>query len=378
MYFYVDESGQTGLELFDENQPFLYYGVLSSKLNVDVLVLDAVKKLREKLHVERLHAAELGNGRLIEIVKDLEKIQKTYDIKFDLYRIAKADHSIIAFFDQVFDQGVNPAITWTGYWTPMRYVLLLKVAYLFDEEMAKEAWTARITVRDELANKHLINVCNSVLDRVHWLPDQRSKTLISDALKWVVKNPSKILYNAASKKDRLQISPNLIGFQSVLHGIASRLEKSKSKSKSKKVIVDRQSQFNKAQKIITEHYQNASKFGEPMALGPGLPIVDYKHMPTVPIECTPGTESVGLELVDIYIWIFKRHIEGKDLAPQLYPLIKKQLNRGMYDEVSIDAISRRWEKWFSELPEPSEEQLAKGKELLEIDENRRQQYVIRD
>lgn len=115
-----------------------------------------------------------------------------------------------------------------------------------------------------------------------------------------------------------------------------------------------------------------------MALGPGLPTIDYRHMPTVPIECTPGTKSVGLELVDIYIWIFKRHIEGKDLAPQLYPLIKKQLHKGMYDEVSINAISKRWEKWFSELPEPSEEALAKGKELLAIDENRRQQHVIRN
>jgi hypothetical protein len=35
MYFYVDESGQTGLNLFDENQPYLYYGVLSSKTNLE-------------------------------------------------------------------------------------------------------------------------------------------------------------------------------------------------------------------------------------------------------------------------------------------------------------------------------------------------------
>ncbi|WP_166370308.1 hypothetical protein [Psychromonas sp. SA13A] len=43
MCFYVDESGQTGLELFDENQPSLYYGVLRSKVNIDVLALSKVK-----------------------------------------------------------------------------------------------------------------------------------------------------------------------------------------------------------------------------------------------------------------------------------------------------------------------------------------------
>lgn len=67
MYFYVDESGNTGLELFDKEQPFLYDGVLSSKFNLDVLCKATVERLREKSGVERLHAAELGNGRLIDV-----------------------------------------------------------------------------------------------------------------------------------------------------------------------------------------------------------------------------------------------------------------------------------------------------------------------
>ncbi|EIT6978145.1 DUF3800 domain-containing protein, partial [Vibrio vulnificus] len=241
MYFYVDESGQTGLELFDKNQPFLYYGVLSSKVNLDELALPCVQKLRKNLGVERLHAAELGNGRLVEIVDDLEALRKKFDIKFDFYRIAKADHAIISFFDQVFDQGVNPTVPWTAYWTPLRYVLLLKLASLFNEDMAKEAWKARITIKNSTAEKLLINVCEAVLARVNILPDARSIEIITDALNWVIKNPEKIQYNADSKKDRLQISPNLIGFQSVMHGIAKRLEKSRSKSR--KVVVDRQSQF---------------------------------------------------------------------------------------------------------------------------------------
>ena len=35
MYFYVDESGQTGINLFDLQQPVLYYGVLSSPHDMD-------------------------------------------------------------------------------------------------------------------------------------------------------------------------------------------------------------------------------------------------------------------------------------------------------------------------------------------------------
>lgn len=376
MFFYIDESGQTGLNLFDKNQPFLYYGVLSSKLNLDILALKTIVKLRKKLNVERLHAAELGNGKLVEIMAELEALRKKFDLKFDFYRVAKADHAIISFFDQTFDQGVNPSVPWTAYWTPLKYILLLKVAHLFDEEMAKEAWKARITIKDSTAHKHLINVCNRVLEKVNTLPDKRSIDIITDAMNWVIKNPSQILYNASSKDEKLQISPNLIGFQIVMHGIANRLEKSNAKSR--RIIVDRQSEFNNAQKWIAKFYQDAKGLKEPMKLGIGLPEMDLRHMPSSPIECTPGTESCGLELVDLYIWIFKRNIEGKKLAPPLFKVIEKQLRKGRYDEVSLNAIGSRWGKWFEELPEPSEEDLKKGQEIRDLDEERRKEHVAKE
>lgn len=35
MYFYIDESGNSGINLFDLEQPYLYYGILSSQFNID-------------------------------------------------------------------------------------------------------------------------------------------------------------------------------------------------------------------------------------------------------------------------------------------------------------------------------------------------------
>lgn len=95
----------TGRNLFDENQPVLYYGVLSAKTNLDVLAGPAVRKARKRRGVERLHASELGLGGLEEISEHLISIQKKYRPRFDCYRVAKADHAVICFFDQVFDQG---------------------------------------------------------------------------------------------------------------------------------------------------------------------------------------------------------------------------------------------------------------------------------
>ena len=285
-----------------------------------------------------------------------------------IYSIAKADHALICFFDQVFDQGLNPAITWSGYWTPLRYVLLIKLASLFDEEMLKLAWSSRIELNDEKANTGLVEVCKIIKGRVGDLPDERSRTLIYDALDWAQNNPSEIYYNAKRKKDLLSITPNLIGFQSVMHGIASRLNKH---NKSASIItVDLQSQFNKGQKTFSEFCASV-KDTPSTTLGPGMPEIDFKDMPTIPLSFKSGTDSAGLEIVDVYLWLFKRMLEKKEVAIEMYPFINEQIPKSMTDEISINALSSRWGEWFANLPEPTDDEMKKGIELKKLDEERR-------
>jgi len=370
MFFYVDESGHTGANLFDEAQPKLYYGLLSSAVNLDYVAESRLESMRRKLGVDRLHAAQLGNGRLAQIADGLIDIQKRFRLRFDLYRVAKPDHAVICFFDQVFDQGMNPAITWTGYWTPLRYVLLLKLASLFDEELAKRAWAARISLDNQAADGELIAICDALRSRLNHLSDARSRELIGDTLAWAIANPREISYNVSSKDQILQVTPNIIGFQSVMHGIAGRL-RTIGRAASR-IVVDRQSQFNKSQQTLAQWYASAA--GMRMPTGPGMPEVNFQGMPTIPIEFKAGTESAGLELVDVYLWTFKRVLEQKEIAQELYPLINHQLHRGKTDEVSLAAIAERWTRWEQGVPQLSEmpaEQLARGRELHLIEENRR-------
>lgn len=371
MHFFVDESGHTGPNLFDPNQPMLYYGVLSSELNIDVLSADLLQKLRRRLGVPRLHAAELGNARLAPIAEELAALQKRLNLRFDLYRVAKPDHAIICFFDQVFDQGMNPAMTWTGYWTPIRYVMLLKVAALFDEGLAKLAWEARLQLDDKKSEQLVTEVCYQLLERVGSLPDARSRQLIGDTLNWAAEHPGELHYNAKTKESRLSVMPNVIGFQSVMLGIASRLQKGRRKVS--RIVVDQQSQFNKAQKTLHDHYVAASKVT--LQSGPGLPEVNFKGVPNVPIEFLAGADSYGLELVDVYLWAFRRVMEKKELAPDLMRLVVPQLQRGRTDEISLAAIANRWTRWFDTLPDPSDEQLLKAKEIQALDEARRQKAL---
>lgn len=242
-----------------------------------------------------------------------------------------------------------------------------KVAYLFDDKILKKAWDARIETNDTTAESFLVEVCQTLKGRVASLPDQRSRTLIYDTLTWAEKHPSEIHYNTKSKKDILSVTPNLIGFQSVIHGIAAKLKDKKKEAAC--ITVDQQSQFNKAQRTLSEIYTSVK--GEQIPLGLGLPVMDMRHIPSVPLTFMSGADSAGLELVDIYLWIFKRFMERKELAPQLLPFFRRESLRSRIDEVSINAIVARWSKVFDNLPEPTEEQLKRGKEIIDLDEARR-------
>lgn len=66
-------------------------------------------------------------------------------------------------------------------------------------------------------------MCQRIAGRVDQLPDARSRQLIGDGLTWAAQNPDAIGYNVGHADDIKQISPNIIGFQFVMHGIAKRI-----------------------------------------------------------------------------------------------------------------------------------------------------------
>ncbi|MDT9170779.1 hypothetical protein RSW14_24570, partial [Escherichia coli] len=85
--------------------------------------------------------------------------------------------------------GMNPAVPWSAYWTPLRYPLLLNLASLFDDELASNAWTARLEAHDERASELFCTVSDELISRTAASAlDHRSKQLITDALNWASAN----------------------------------------------------------------------------------------------------------------------------------------------------------------------------------------------
>lgn len=370
MFYFVDESGNTGLNLFDPHQPILYYGVLGARTNLDIVAEPLLEGLRKELGVKRIHSNELGVAKLTTIAERLVRFSKRNDLRFSVFTVNKADHAIITYFDQVFDAGLNDAVAWHHYWTPLRYPLLFKVAHLFDEEIAKDAWNARREQNPVRCTELLKGVHQKLLAKLHTLPDARSREIVEGAIKWADANPGAISFGSSNYESTLQISPNLIGFQAVLQGIAIQAEAMKRAAR--RITVDRQTQFNGAQAELAEIYQRLR--GHKTSMGPGMPEFDYSTLPEVPPAFKRGDESAGLELVDISLWTAKRLREGKPLSPELKGLFWMQARRGITDEVSLAALDSRW-RFLLDLPEPdSNNPVPKDMQAMfdDMEEKRRQ------
>lgn len=220
MFFYVDESGNSGNNLFDGNQPVLSYGVLSCERNVDEQAAEKFTAMLKKVSLPTLHASKLKFDGLRPIASDLLTLYDTLHLGFDFYFIEKHAYALVTFFNAVFDQGVNDAVPWMWYWTPLRFALIGSLHSLVDESILREAWdlclvSRKSTKKEEGRIVELLKRCLGRLDACEM--QAKPREIIRDALLFGIRYPLRLDFGAYSQK---AFSPNAVGFQFVLSGIA--------------------------------------------------------------------------------------------------------------------------------------------------------------
>lgn len=360
MFFHIDESGNTGNNLFDENQPRLSYGLISSTTNVDALCKKEYKAILKIIDDDLIHANILGMKGLVKIAPLLVKIQKKMKFDFDYYFIDKLDYALVLFFDSVFDAGLNEAVKWDSYWTPLRYVLIHKLSILFDEDLLRESWRLSLAKKIEKHEEDIVTLLTEVKCRaeVSYL-DERSKELIIDALNFGISKPLSIDFGHPDQKI---ISPNAVGFQFVVAAIARRTRKKGRKSVSS-IVVDRQNEFNRAQ--IGTHY-NLSRISEGISksseqekqmylnhpLYTDFPPEEITHKGLTNRELTisKSSDSIGLQIVDVYLWISNKLISGVQLPSELSELWSLFERRSLKDGISLAGMAERFKNFERNLP----------------------------
>ncbi|QLZ70831.1 hypothetical protein FOLKNPGA_03650 (plasmid) [Legionella sp. PC1000] len=371
MFFYIDESGNTGSDLFNEEQPYLFYGLLSSKTNLDLLAVSEVSHIKQKYGIKYFHGRELSNNKITSLAPDLAKLQNKYKLRFDISSVTKKDLAIISFFDQVFDQGINPAFTWTGYWTPLRYIMLIKVAHLFDLPTLKQAWEARICLDHSKSKKIFVKVCNSLLSRLNKIPDSRSRELIKDTLSWAEANYDELGYHCSDVLMIKQISPNLIGLQSILYEVGEYIKSSHNSPV--QIKIDNHQEFDLSKENLADYYAKLRLLNviEETPLG----VSDFTNMPLEKLSFSSYKTSIGIEIVDLILWIYQRYLQKKELPKAALNLLKKFAFKSKYHDISISGSESRAKSWIESFSKQDANKIDEAKKIIAIDEKRRRKSI---
>ena len=373
MYAYVDETGNTGQNLFDEAQPTFITAALMSRDNFDDVYRERLRRLANRIGEQVLHANQLGLGRIEDISPDLLDILKYSDTRFFLSRVDKMYLATSKIVDTVFDSGENLAVPWHAYnYRPLRLLLVFKVAHLLDKDLVRRFWASLMESNKAEAYREFVIACEELRSRVGRLPDMRSRELVSEALQWAIDNPEAIYLHSNSKLARYGHLPNMVAFANLLEGIE---QQSKLWGRLvKRICHDRQMQFKSSLGFWHELFSNAAP--GPLFL-PGGDRQLIRRVFESEFVMATADDSPGIQVVDIILWLFRRIMEGKGLGPKSTPLMRHVFRSANHHDFSFENTSRHLGELVETLYQApiTEEQMRKGRELLDLAESRRQKRM---
>jgi hypothetical protein len=371
MFAYIDETGNTGSNLFDQDQPVFYYGVLNSKVDFDLVWGSRVRRLAASVGAVELHGSELGPEKVEAIAPRLVELLRGSDCRFDLSKVNKRDLAVTKFFDTVFDPGENVAVPWQAYnMVALRNVLLLKLAHIVNESDLKIFWEG-LLLRDESQSRGMVvDALRAVAAKVSIIPDQRSQQIVGGGLAWAIEHPEVLQYHSTSKAHVKGHMPNAVAFSDMLRTIHARA--TAWRRPVQVIRVDQQTEFNATQQFMHSMHRDAAP-GE-VELPIGLDPVTMRLAPGSRFVACRSEDSAGIQVVDLLLWIVRQLDRGRLPGPASARLLSRLRNRMRVYDLSLKSIERWTTQAFDKInqAELSEEAMAKGAELREHWEKRRQ------
>ncbi|MFT6475051.1 DUF3800 domain-containing protein [Qipengyuania profunda] len=360
MYAFVDETGNTGGNLFDEDQPLFLTAALITRSDFDRSKARQFDKILADANLSGIHATELGVGGIEPIAGPVLKLLKAADARFFISRVEKRYLLATKFFDTFFDSGENPAVPWHAYNVrPLRLILAFKVASLVDETVAQLFWKMLMERSEARARALIPEICAAVLARIDRLPDARSREIVTDALQWTRDHPEGLDFYQTGREAKNGHMPNSVAFTNLLEGLEAL---SKKWDRPVRLIRhDRQSQFERTLAHWHQLFSNA--LPDPIHL-PGETRV-LRQVPGSDFEISASEHSPGIQVADLILWLFKRFLEGKDIPYESGRLLSFAMKRGMQNDFSFDGVENAMLEQFGDAlnSDPSPEHLEKAREI---------------
>ncbi len=374
MYAYVDESGNTGVAIFDPNQPLFITAAMLTRTNFDVLYRAEVGRIAGLVGASSLHAVEMGTAKVEAVSSDLLKLVKKADARFFLSRVEKRYLATCKVYDTYFDTGENKAVPWHVYnIRQLRLILMFKIAsFILDEELARLVWDCLISPKERRSKELFLEAAQLILERSDRVPDDRSKAIISDAMRWAIANPDEFSVHTKDKLNRLGHSPNFVAFTNLIAGVD---DVSKTwKRPLVELVHDEQTEFEKSFRFYHELISNAS---DKEFAWPGEKPTSIRKIPGSVLRTSTEEQSPGLHVIDIVLWLFKRVITGHEIGYESSKLLDRVFLRGQQSDFSFDGVSASVTSLQNEIDSTpmSDEDLQRGHDFVALNEERRRKAM---
>jgi hypothetical protein len=191
---FTDETGNSGLNLFDRNQPFFWTGTLLTPIDWDSLPSAIHKACLERAGCGELHGNHLGLQGIEKIAGQLIKLFQRYKARFIFTRLEKRHFAALKFVDTLLDSGLNKAVSNFHYGLRFNRLYLAHIVVaLLDSADREEFWNLVYPSGDATG---FCRILRRVEGRVHsnvqdqrTLQDQRTRQLLLDAIAWGIIHP---------------------------------------------------------------------------------------------------------------------------------------------------------------------------------------------
>lgn len=368
MFAYIDETGNTGANIFDVNQPEFYTAALVTKTNFDLVYKGSLRKVCERQNVDSLHASVLGFGPLEAMAPDILRLLKKSDARFFLSRVEKSYLLVTKVFDTFFDSGENPAVPWTAYnLRHLRINLTFKVASLVDDDLAHRFWKMLMAKSEDKARALIPSICETFLERVESISDARAREIISSAFSWSLAHPNALDIYIPRRQAKNGHMPNMVAFGNLLDGL--EFFSQRWKRPVRKVVHDRQSQFEGT--LAEWHRMAANASPEPVHFAGETEVL--RKVAGSDFEVSASDQSAGIQIADLILWLYRQRLTGKMFPPQSAKVLNFVQKRAWLSDFSFegvgDAMTERANA-INQVP-MSPEQMFAGMEYAEVVERNR-------
>ncbi|WP_321300176.1 DUF3800 domain-containing protein [uncultured Sphaerochaeta sp.] len=322
MFVYIDESGHTGKDSKNPDQPIFRYLAVASMYSIDLDSDGSFSSILAKNSISEIHGAE-NFDKIESFALDILDILEKNSISC-FYSVIEKDFMVYAkLYDILFDNVENEGARFEAYQIREFRVLLLdnlieitpvSVAHRFYEEclFAKSKADA-VTVLKE--------TCEIMLSRVHMLKDKTAITIISQAANWALNNPTELTTFHTRKIDRWTHLPHVASFLPLMNMLSNYSESKKSPII--RIMHDEQRQL---EKVLVEIHKFSADPETPDILDLGengkisLQMIKNTHF-----EIRDSSSSYGLQIADICLYLLGHEydVEGKATqCPNTFRLIQ--------------------------------------------------------